>query len=119
MVGVVRQVNAVDKGGIQDNVIAINMLYDAVLLQRHDPAGILVHAVINNKSAWPRPSRVSTKSVGFNCKILQVRNKNFQRMVALKPNFSKRPCGETLHEKKQFLIPAAALIPTNFFKTSC
>jgi len=56
--------------------------------------------------------------------LIQLQNptgkkQNFQQMVALKPNILKRPCGETLHEKKQFLILAAALIPTNFFKTSC
>lgn len=49
MIGVMHQVHAIGKVGGENDVVAIKMLDHAILLQRHNPAGILVHAIVNYK----------------------------------------------------------------------
>ena len=51
------QVDAIREVGRQDHIVAIEMLYHAVLLQRHHPAGVLMHAVINDKNGVATPQR--------------------------------------------------------------
>jgi hypothetical protein len=41
------QVYAIGIIGSQNDIVAIEMLYNAAILERYDPTGILVHAVID------------------------------------------------------------------------
>ncbi len=57
VVGVARQVHAVSEVGGKDNIVAVEMFNHAVFLQRHHPAGILVHAIVDNKNGLPAAKR--------------------------------------------------------------
>ena len=57
MIGIVHQVYTVGKIGGQDDIVTIKMLDHAILLQRHNPAGILVHAIVNYKKRMAAAQR--------------------------------------------------------------
>ena len=49
MVAVLPQVDAIVIVGGDDDIIAVEMLDNAIILQRHDPAGVLVHTIVDNE----------------------------------------------------------------------
>lgn len=51
------KVQAIGIIGADDHIIAIEMLDDPALFQRHHPAGILVHPVIDNENGLPLSQR--------------------------------------------------------------
>lgn len=51
------QVDGVGIVGGNNYVVAVKMFYNTVFLQRHHPAGILVHAIINYKNSMTAAKR--------------------------------------------------------------
>ena len=57
MIGIVHEVYPIRKIGREDDIVAIEMLNHTVPLQCHDPAGVLMHAVINNEKGMATAQR--------------------------------------------------------------
>lgn len=55
MIGVSAQIHAIGKVGAHNDIVAVEVLYHAVFLQRHHPAGILMHAIIDDKDGHSAP----------------------------------------------------------------